>query len=348
MKKSSQNWIPKAENRDEWLADRKNYIGASEVASILGLDKYRTPLRVFQDKTEEQKSEMSEIGSQRAEAGLRAENMVSDWIADKYGLKIQRDNKIRIHPVYNFFRCNLDRVIVSHPSGPGVLEIKTTSRENLKTWGMHLDEPNPIFMHHWVQVQAQLAITGYTWGVIGVMPADSFMGFGEPELIEVEPDEDFIPGMVEKIADFWKNHIETKTPPEPTTLEDVQSLYAVAHPPALELNEEAYQKIVQLSILKKQIKTLTEQAREIDLAVRIMMGESDEAIYNGSSILTLRNRTETTFLADDFIREFPEIAKQCFAIDPKIVKELYPEYYKKYVQEMTGSRVLRLKIKDAE
>ncbi|HOT98958.1 MAG TPA: YqaJ viral recombinase family protein, partial [bacterium] len=95
--------------REEWLAQRRSYLGASETSAILGFDRYRTPLDVYREKRGEFEPEPA---GERAEAGLRAEQMIADWLAELYSLKIQRDNKIRIHPALNYWRCNLDRVIV--------------------------------------------------------------------------------------------------------------------------------------------------------------------------------------------------------------------------------------------
>jgi len=151
-------------SREEWLAQRRSYLGASETAAILGFDKYRTPLDVYLEKRGEVTPEPA---GQRAEAGLRAEQMIADWLAELYSLKIQRDNKIRIHPALNYWRCNLDRIIVSQPNGTAVLELKTTSMENLKNWNPTAEDLNPTFVHHWVQVQSQLAVTGYKWAAAG-------------------------------------------------------------------------------------------------------------------------------------------------------------------------------------
>lgn len=344
--KASKNYILKTDlSHEDWLEGRKRYIGASETAAVLGLDRYKSPYQLWLQKTNPDNEELGGIGAQRAAAGLRAEDMIADWIADKYDIKVQRDNKIRLHERLPFWSCNLDRVIVSHAGGTAPLELKTTSRESLKSWNINADEPNPIFMHHWVQVQAQMAITGYSWGAIGVMPADSFMGFGEPELIEVERDEDFIKMAEREIEAFWNNHILTNTPPPATTIDDFKSLYPVAGPPPLEIAGEVYDQIVKLAQIKERQKAIKEEHDALDLQVKLLMGEHDSATFNGMVVLTYKNNMETIFDSSGFEKDWSVEAANCKVIDKKLVESQYPDIFEKYVSKQPGARVLRLKIK---
>lgn len=343
---ASKKYILKADmSQEDWLAGRKHYVGASETAAVLGLDSYRSPYELWKYKTSEEKQEMTEIGAQRASAGLRAENMIADWLADKYNLTIRRDNKIRIHPRLPFWSANLDRVIVSHPSGPGALELKTTSRESLKTWSIRADEPNPIFMHHWCQVQAQMAISGFQWGAIGVMPADSFLGFGEPELIEIERDEDFIRMAEEEVEKFWNQFILTGTPPPPQSMDDFNELYFKAGPPPIEVDSDFFSQVEKLATLKARKKAIEKEHDELDVQIKLALGQHDSATFNGQVILTYKNNQETIFDADGFAKDCQVEAERCKVVDKKLVKQDYPELFEKYATKVDGARVLRLKLK---
>ncbi len=346
--KATKNYVMKSDlSHEDWLEGRKRYIGASETAAVLGLDRYKTPYDLWKWKTAPGIEELEEgsIGAQRASAGLRAEQMIADWIGEKYGLVIRRDNKIRIHPRLPFWSANLDRVVVNNPSGPGTLELKTTSRESLKSWNINADEPNAIFMHHWVQVQAQMAISGFQWGAIGVMPADSFLGFGEPDLIEIERDNEFIEMMEREIEEFWTKYVMTNTPPPAKTLGDLQAIYPIAGPPPIEVTEDVYLQVRTLKELKEKIKRLEAEAKEIDFQVRVMMGNSDSATYQGQEILTYKNNQETLFDADGFAKDFVAEAEKCKVVDRNLVKQDYPELFEKYATKVDGARVLRLKLK---
>lgn len=330
---------------EDWLKDRQNYVGASETAAVLGLDRYKSPYMLWVQKTSGQKPEVDELLSQRAQAGLRAEDMIAGWLADKYGLRIQKDNKIRLHQRLPFWSCNVDRLIMGMPSGPGVLELKTTSRESLRTWNINSDEPSPIFMHHWVQVQSQMAISGYKWGAIGVMPADSFLGFGEPELIEIERDDEFIARAEEEVERFWNEHVLAMVPPKPQTEQDFNLQHGVARPPAIVITKEVYDQVVKLKELKGQKSAIEEEIKAVAFQIKMVMGDHDSAEFDGQIVVTFKNDQETVFNDVAMGSDFPHEAEQCKVISPKLVKELFPEIYSKYVSKVPGARKLLPKIK---
>lgn len=331
--------------REDWLRDRKNYVGASEVAAIIGLDSYRSPLDVWKKKVYNEESEVSEELRQRAAFGTRAEDFVAEWLSEKYGLKVRKDNKIRIHPEHPFFCANLDRVIVGRQY-PGVLEIKTTSRESLKSWSIYADDINPVFMHHWCQVQAQLAVSGYTWGAIGVLPSDSFRGFGEPELIEIKRDDDFIKLMIEQIVDFW-TLVLSETPPPAKTVSDLLYLHPKAGPPPIEASEETFETIKQLKILKTQISLLQKEETALSDQIKILFGESDEMIFKGETLATFKNgKDKVVFDAERFEAEREE-SQNCKkeVIDVKAVEEKYPDLFAEYTNKLPGDRRFYIKLK---
>jgi putative phage-type endonuclease len=335
--------------REEWLRDRKNYIGASEIAAVLGLDQHRTPLDVWKSKVYESFPETSEP-SGRAAAGIRFEDAVAQWVADKFSLTIRRDNKIRIHPQHPFISVNLDRIIVNRPH-VGVLEIKTTSKESFKTWSINSDYINPIFMHHWVQIQMQMEVSGYSWGCFGVQMADSYYGFGEPELLEIEKDMEFIPSMVDKVVEFWEKYVLTKEPPPPQTVDDMLYLYPKAGPPPVEVHKDVYDAVVRLKSIKDRKAPLEKEEKALADQIKMLFGQSDSLIFEGNIIATYKNnKDKEVFDIEVFEQEKPEEAGLCVkpVIDEALVEERFPMLYRKYIRQIPGDRRFLVKIKDEQ
>ena len=330
---------------EEWLAQRQSYLGASETAAVLGLDHYRTPLDVYREKKGLKEPEPA---GARAEAGLRAEQMIADWIGDMFNLKIQRDNKIRIHPTLPFWRCNLDRVIVGQPNGTAVLEIKTTSLENLRRWNIQSEELNPTFVHHWIQVQCQLAITGYKWAAIGVMPADTYQGFGQPELIPIQPDHEFIRMMTAKVRAFWQDHIEKDIPPEPATEEDLKILYPRSEIKTLAVDETTLQLIMRVARLRAAKKKISDNLDAKELSLKMLLKDYEAAAYSDEVVCTYKSAKEKeVFLEDKFKEEYPEEAAHCVknVLDEELAKANYPDLYRACLDKKPGARSLLLKFK---
>ena len=331
--------------REEWVAQRRSYLGASETAAILGFDKYRTPLDVYLEKRGESEPEPA---GQRAEAGLRAEQMIADWLAELYSLKIQRDNKIRIHPALNYWRCNLDRIIVGQPNGTAVLELKTTSLENLKNWNPTAEDLNPTFVHHWVQVQSQLAVTGYKWAAIGVMPADSFRGFGQPELIPIQPDQEFIAMMARRVKAFWEEHVLAGIPPDPVTADDLKILYPRSQPKILEVDETTRNLVLKIARMRAAKKNIEQRLETIELSLKMILMDYEAASCNGETICTYKSsKDKETFDEERFRAIHPQEAREWVktVIDAEYIKSAHPDLYKECLDVKPGSRSLLLKIK---
>jgi predicted phage-related endonuclease len=69
-------------DRESWLKARKNGLGASDAATVLGMGRFRRAYSVAVDKlTEAVDTEMDEM----QEAGLRHEPTIAKWFAEKMG-----------------------------------------------------------------------------------------------------------------------------------------------------------------------------------------------------------------------------------------------------------------------
>lgn len=75
--------------RLEWLKNRQTGIGGSDVAAILGLSRYKSPLDVYNDKI----GEISESEqTQAAYWGTQLEDIVAKEFQKRTGMKVQKVN----------------------------------------------------------------------------------------------------------------------------------------------------------------------------------------------------------------------------------------------------------------
>src|SRR5690606_9681273 len=122
--------------RDEWLQERRHGIGGSDVAAMLGLSPYMTPLELYHHKrgeipTPEREGEWLEWGQALEEpiaqrfARETGRTVLAPWQAlgtspdEPYIVLVDRE-----HP---FLRVSLDRFFVDAADERGTLEIKNTS-----------------------------------------------------------------------------------------------------------------------------------------------------------------------------------------------------------------------------
>ena len=110
-------------DREEWLAKRRGFLGASDVAAVLGVSPWAGPLDVYLDKIHA--VEMQESRAMRR--GHAMEPVIADWYAEETGREIQNLGAtcFQIHPHIPFLGATLDRLIVGDERGNAPLEIKS-------------------------------------------------------------------------------------------------------------------------------------------------------------------------------------------------------------------------------
>ena len=105
--------------RIEWLRERQKGVGGSDVAAILGLSHYKTPLDVFNDKINEP---VDHPTSDAAHFGTILEEVIAKEFSERTGMKVQRitspisHNRVgrrgQIGDAIGWARANIDRAIV--------------------------------------------------------------------------------------------------------------------------------------------------------------------------------------------------------------------------------------------
>src|SRR5512146_1989369 len=102
--------------------ERKGYIGGSDIAAVMGLSRWSTPLKVWAIKTG--KIIPKDISTlEHVEIGTELEEYVAQKFSKKTGFKVRRDSREFIHPELTYARGHIDRWIVGEDA---LLECKTT------------------------------------------------------------------------------------------------------------------------------------------------------------------------------------------------------------------------------
>ena len=207
-------------NKDKWLEQRRNHIGASEVAAILGADPRRGQLAIYEAKINGHSMEDT--------AWLAYGRDVETAIANMY--EHETDRKVRdlgatafqYHKDFPWLAATLDRVTTRDPRGPWVpLELKSVDPYGAKTSAEQWRKDPPL--HYVIQLQIQMACTGSEWGSL----AGLFPGY-QLAWLDIERDDQLLELAYPVLADFWQ-HVISKNPPPvdslPATNDVVKRLY---------------------------------------------------------------------------------------------------------------------------
>lgn len=177
---------------------RRNYVGASDVAAVMGVSPFASAADVWAEKvhgTTDLSSDAAELGS-ALEAGVRA-------MADA---KLGPTKKQAPFRVLEGTRLGVTLDAYLEGSGGDAIvpvEIKTAGLLNphspfLSEWGAEYTDEVPA--HYLLQVMAQIAATGASHGWIGALIAGR--GFS---VYRINRDDELIGIMLESIAGFWRS-----------------------------------------------------------------------------------------------------------------------------------------------
>lgn len=211
----------------EWLAERKKYITASDVATLFcdeieaqGESVYQTPYALGLEKSGLLEREFSESESARNWFAHEAEDLAAKyWRTQEPRLPTYKPPKYHliIHKDYPHLAATLDLMTVLD-SGPAPLEIKAPGEWNSKEWS---DEAPLKFQ---VQNNIQMLLTGCTHGVIF-----GLIGGYTPKWTVMERNQDLCDLAVERAKEFMENLARGILPP-PDGREKTTKALKLLHP----------------------------------------------------------------------------------------------------------------------
>lgn len=274
-------------NRTEWLQRRKAGIGGSDVAALLGVSPWKTPLDVYYDK----------IGAEKDEPeteAMRIGTELEDYVARSYeretGLKVVRFNTLLQH---GHSIGNLDRLVI--PEGEKIAahqgELRTDRFLECKTSSS--EEWEEVPEHYLAQVQHYLGLDDK---LQHADVAALFLGFGKSfRIYRVEKDADLIKAMQTAVEKFWAEHVEKRIPPAPTCEADCRRLWE-AHEPGkiVEADEALAQVAADLRAINAEIKAKEAQADELKGRLMAAMGDGEELRFGLQKLATWKNNKPST------------------------------------------------------
>lgn len=151
-------------SRGKWLEERKNGIGASDAAAILGLSPYMNNVGLWELKTG--RREQKDIGNKPyVKFGIEAEKHIRALFAlDNLQYQVGYEEfRIIRNPEYPFIFATLDGWLTENKGRMGVWECKTTEILRSNQWQ---EWDNRIPGNYYIQVLHQLLATGYDFAIL--------------------------------------------------------------------------------------------------------------------------------------------------------------------------------------
>ena len=203
-----------------WLEARRHGVGGSDVAPIMGLSPWTSPLEVWLEKTGAVPAK--DISHKEAVAmGTELEDTVFDMYRRRHpGRRAMRVNAILTSIERPWAQASLDGATIDPELGWGVLEIKTGSRES--EWADGVPD------HYLTQVTHYMAVTGWRFADVAALVGDHGLHYHEHRVLWDDGDVEVVTRAVD---DFWLGYVMTGTMPALVTplASEGRAVYAM-HP----------------------------------------------------------------------------------------------------------------------
>ena len=201
--------------------ERRQGIGGSDAAAILGLSPWSTPMTIWLDKTgrSQPKPETPQL-----RLGTYFEDYVAKLYCEETGNRVE-NYRTMIHK--GCLLGNLDRLII--PEGSKIAshkgEIRTNGLVECKTSGVDWNGEVPI--HVQIQVEHYMGLEDkLEYADVAVLFRQSL----KFEVFRVERDDEVIKTMRERLAAWWDEYVVGDKMPPPINEEDCKLLWSRSNP----------------------------------------------------------------------------------------------------------------------
>jgi putative phage-type endonuclease len=300
--------------RENWLKERKTYIGGSDVSALCGLNKYKSAMGIYLEKTSADVEETEITGAM--EWGTRLEDAIAEAYSIRTGFTIEVEPNVIRHPEHSFIAANIDRWADGKKH---ILECKTAGFMMSKEWGEEYTDQVP---------ESYLCQIAYYAAICDVEKVDIAVLIGGQDfrIYTYNRNREFESKLIKVACNFWHNHILKGIPPEATSTDDILALYPKAQGVMLEADNEIVDKVVKLRELKNEEKTICNAVKNLQFEIQGFMKDADVLVdASGDCLATWKNSN-------------PRIT-----LDTKKLQEEHKDIYQQYVKEKEGSRMFLIK-----
>ena len=303
--------IPVRQGTPAWLEARRQGIGGSDAAIVIGESPYRSPYDLWAEKC----GLVAPAPETAAMAwGRRLEPLVAAAYTEATGRRLRRVSRLLRHPERPWQLASIDRAVIGEKR---LVEIKTTRSPR---W----DGADPVPADVLAQVEHYLSVTGYDVADVAVL-----IGGSDLRVIEVGRDDGYIRDLIEVEAEFM-HRIETRTAPPIDGSEATRRALGRLHPSdngtALAATPETDRLLADLREARERAATAADRAATVENAVRGLMGDASLLVGAGYRVSFRRN-------ADAARTDWAAIAAE-LRPDPALVAQ--------YTATRAGPRVLRV------
>lgn len=253
--------------RESWLEARRNHIGSSDAAGILG-EGYRgqSPFTVWMEKTGKCENELE---GEWLECGQELQPAILRLASKRIELPVREAPAFAIfhHPTLACMGASLDGICEPPEYGFAPVEAKNVDGVLARDWA---DDEPPLKFN--IQIQHQFACTGAQMGYV-----TGLIGGNRIRVKPVFRNDRFIEALEQRIAEFWDYVLKDTPPPvdaSKATADAIYKLYSKPEDVSIELPAEADDWALELEHANATIKEATELKKLNENRIKAAIGNA--------------------------------------------------------------------------
>lgn len=251
---------------DEWLRVRRESIGGSEAAAILGMNPWKSAYQLWLEKTGS--AEPEDISDKDVvHFGTILEPIVAEEFCRREGKRTKKCGLYRSlkHP---FMTASFDRLLIGEEAG---LECKTTSAFKRGAW-----DEGEIPQQYYVQCMHYMMVSGLPrWYIACLVGGNHFVTW------TIERDEDDIKALEEAEIRFWER-VEKREMPDidgsDSCTKALQERFSGGKAEPVILPKESMELLKRFDELKELEADVKNQKQEIQNKLCAMLGDSETGL----------------------------------------------------------------------
>jgi putative phage-type endonuclease len=281
----------------EWHDARRTSLGASEVAAVLGLSRYQTPLDVYKAKMGVRR----DIPENLSYFGRALEPVIAQWLRDKHPeLGPILEGFAAVNPDHDWLSASPDRLRDSagflHP-----IELKTSSEWSRKEWDAGVPD------YYKIQSLVQQIVLGVHGGHLAVLH-----GGNRPELYEVPWDQDAVDQIIDITGLWWRQHVLLEVPPEPTTYSEALEVYPGIESEQFEISESLFGILEQRDVDSSDMYALKKKLDLVKEHIALAVGNATVLMYQGMPAYTYKRQNGAAQVDTEKLqKEYPVAYEAC-------------------------------------
>ena len=284
---------------EEWLEYRRLGIGGSDASVVCGINKYKSPVELWMDKTRQ--TPPQEAG-EAAYWGTQLEPFVRSEFTKRTGIEVKQVKELLQSDEYPFMLANLDGICDVPDVGTCIFEAKTASAYKAGEW------ENTIPDEYMCQIQHYMAVTGYAGTYIAVL-----IGGNTFKWRFVERDEELISMLIELESAFW-NHVQDGTPPpldgSDASAKFLSERFPVSKPTSqITLPDTAADLLAQYDEACEELESVIERKQKAENLLKEMLGDNEVGTAGGR-IVTWKSVSQERLDGKTLKAEHPVLCKK--------------------------------------